>query len=563
MFITDLSIRRPVVSWVMSLILVLFGIFVFWKLPVRELPSGLQPPVVQVKVDYKSASAPIIDQEVTQVLEDVIGGAEGIKNIDSVSENGRSTISIEFDTEMDLDNAANDIRERVARVADNLPTEAEAPQILKQAAGFTTTMWIALSSPSWSDLELGDYAERYLVDRFSSIKNVGRILVGGLRELSVRIWIDPIKLAANDLTIQELENALRSENVSLPAGTLEATNVDLTLNLDKSYTTIDQLKSLPLKKNKDNIVKLSDVAEVEFGPVSEKTLFKAQRKDNLNLKTVGIGIYARSGASTVELSKDIKKKLKEVRKSLPDGLNIEVAFNRANYVGAAINEVYKTLFIAFILVVIIIYLFLGNLKAVIVPAVALPVSLIASFLGIYIFDLSINIFVLLSFILAIGIITDDSVIMTDAIYRRIENGEKPLVAAYKGSKQITFAIIATTLILVAVFLPLIFIKGISGTLFRETAIALSFSVVISSFVALTLSPMLGSRFLTLKTKQNKIISKFNNFFKSFLKFYKESLNYFLDKQRLIISFMILVIISSVLLFNFSKKELLPLEDRGA
>ena len=563
MFITDLSIRRPVVSWVMSLILVLFGLFVFWKLPVRELPSGLQPPVVQVKVDYKSASAPIIDQEVTQVLEDVIGGAEGIKNIDSVSENGRSTINIEFDTEMDLDNAANDIRERVARVADNLPTEAEPPQILKQAAGFTTTMWIALSSPTWSDLELGDYAERYLVDRFSSIKNVGRILVGGLRELSVRIWIDPIKLAANDLTIQELENALRSENVSLPAGTLEATNVDLTLNLDKSYTTIDQLKSLPLKKNKDNIVKLSDVAEVQFGPVSEKTLFKAQRKDNLDLKTVGIGIYARSGASTVELSRDIKRKLKEVRESLPDGLNIEVAFNRANYVGAAINEVYKTLFIAFILVVIIIYLFLGNLKAVIVPAVALPVSLVASFLGIYIFDLSINIFVLLSFILAIGIITDDSVIMTDAIYRRIEKGEKPLVAAYKGSKQITFAIIATTLILVAVFLPLIFIKGISGTLFRETAIALSFSVVVSSFVALTLSPMLGSRFLTLKTKQNKIITKFNNFFKSFLKFYKESLTYFLDKQRLIITFMIIVIVSSILLFNFSKKELLPLEDRGA
>ena len=221
MFITDISIRRPVVSWVMSLILVLFGLFVFWKLPVRELPSGLQPPVVQVKVDYKSASAPIVNQEVTQVLEDVIGGAEGIKNIDSVSENGRSTINIEFDTEMNLDNAANDIRERVARVADNLPTEAEPPQILKQAAGFTTTMWIALSSSTWSDLELGDYAERYLVDRFSSIKNVGRILVGGLRELSVRIWIDPIKLAANDLTIQELENALRNENVSLPAGTLE------------------------------------------------------------------------------------------------------------------------------------------------------------------------------------------------------------------------------------------------------------------------------------------------------------------------------------------------------
>ena len=465
MFITELSIRRPVVSWVMSLILIVFGLFVFWKLPVRELPSGIQPPVVQVQVNYNSAAAPIVNQEVTQVLEDVIGGAEGIKNIDSKSENGRSTINIEFDTSIELDNAANDVRERVARVVDNLPSEADPPQILKRAAGFTTTMWLALSSSTWSDLELGDYAERYLVDTFSSVKNVGRILVGGLRELSIRVWIDPIKLAANDLTIQEVEQALRGENIRLPAGTLEADNIDLTLNLDKSYNSIETIEQLPIKKNNKQIVTLSDVAKIEFGPVSEKTLFKAQRKDQLNLKTVGIGIYARSGASTVELSKEIKKKIFEVNKTLPDGLKLEIAFNRATYVGAAINEVYKTLVIAFILVVIIIYLFLGNLKAVIVPAIALPVSLIASFLGIYLFGLSINIFVLLSFILAIGIITDDSVIMTDAIYRRIENGETPLVASYKGCKQITFAIIATTLILIAVFLPLIFIEGISGTLF--------------------------------------------------------------------------------------------------
>ncbi len=563
MFITDISIRRPVVAWVMSLILIVFGIFVFWKLPVRELPSGIQPPVVQIKVDYKSASAPIINQEVTQVIEDVIGGAEGIKNIDSVSENGRSTINIEFDTDINLDNAANDIRERVARVVDNLPDEANAPQILKQAAGFTTTMWLALSSSTWTDLELGDYAERYLVDDFSSVKNVGRILVGGLRELSVRVWIDPIKLAANNLTVQEVELALRNENVSLPAGTLEANNIDLTLNLDKSYTNINQLKNLPVKKNKNNIVRLSDVANIELGPVSEKTLFKAQKKNKLDLKTVGIGIYARSGASTVELSKDIKKKITEVKKILPEGLNLEIAFNRATYVGEAIEEVYKTLLIAFILVVIIIYLFLGNLKAVIVPAIALPVSLIASFLGIYLFGLSINIFVLLSFILAIGIITDDSVIMTDAIYRRIENGDKPLVAAHKGSRQITFAIIATTLILIAVFIPLIFIGGIAGTLFRETAIALSFSIVVSSFVALTLSPMLGSKFLNIKTKKTKVAEKFYNFFKSFSKFYNQTLLYWLPKQKMIISFILVIIISSVFLFNFSKKELLPMEDRGA
>ena len=563
MLITELSIRRPVVSWVMSLILIVFGLFVFWKLPVRELPSGLQPPVVQVQVDYASASAPIIDQEVTQVLEEVIGGAEGIKNIDSKSSNGRSTIKVEFDTSIDLDNAANDIRERVARVVDNLPSESDPPQILKQAAGFTTTMWLALSSSTWSDLELGDYAERYLVDTFSSVKNVGRILVGGLRELSIRVWVDPIKLAANDLTVQEVERALRGENIRLPAGTLEANNIDLTLNLDKSYNSIETIKQLPIKKTNKKVVVLSDVANIEFGPVSEKTLFKAQRKDQLNLKTVGIGIYARSGASTVELSKEIKKKITEVNKSLPEGLKIEIAFNRATYIGAAINEVYKTLIIAFVLVVIIIYLFLGNLKAVIVPAIALPVSLIASFLGIYIFGLSINIFVLLSFILAIGIITDDSVIMTDAIYRRIENGENPLVAAYKGSRQITFAIIATTLILIAVFLPLIFIEGISGTLFRETAIALSFSIVVSSFVALTLSPMLASKFLNKKNNKNFVIRKFEKFFLGFSKFYQETLEVLVKKTKTISVFIIFIIIASVLLFNFSKKELLPMEDRGA
>ncbi|MFL2851878.1 MAG: efflux RND transporter permease subunit [Candidatus Pelagibacter sp.] len=563
MFITELSIKRPTVSWVMSLILIVFGLFVFWKLPVRELPNGIQPPVVQIQVDYKSAAASIVDQEVTQVVEDVIGGAEGIKNIDSKSENGRSTINVEFDTNIDLDDAANDIRERVARIVDNLPIESDPPQILKRAAGFTTTMWLSLSSSTWSDLELGDYAERYLVDQFSSVKNVGRIRVGGLRELSIRVWIDPIRLASNDLTIKEVETAIRRENISLPAGTLEADNIDLTLNLDKSYNDINSIKQLPIKKTVNKVILLSDVAKIEFGPVSEKTLFKAQTKDQINLKTVGIGIYARSGASTVELSNDIKKKIIQVKKSLPEELDLRVSFNRANYVEAAIEEVYKTLLIAFVLVVLIIYLFLGNLKAVIVPAIALPVSLVASFLGLYLFGLSINIFVLLSFILAIGIITDDSVIMTDAIYRRIENGETPLVAAYKGSKQISFAIVATTLILVAVFLPLIFIEGISGTLFRETAIALSFSIVVSSFVALTLSPMLASKFLHKKTSKKVFIQRFEKFFLGFANFYKETLDRIFNKTKTVSFFIILIVIASVLLFNFSKKELLPMEDRGA
>ena len=563
MFITDLSIRRPVVPAVFSMILVIFGLFVFFKLPVRELPSGLQPPVVQVQVDYQGASAEIISSEIVEILEDVIGGAEGIKNIDSTSENGRGTIKIEFDTSIDLDAAANDIRDRVSRVSDNLPEDSKAPEILKQSAGFTTSMWVSVSTTVWSDLEIGDYTRRYLVDNFSNVSGVGRVLVGGLRELSVRIYIDPIKLAANDLTVQDVEQSLRRENISLPAGILEASNVDLAINLDKAYKDLDSIKRLPIKKVKNSVIRLENIAEVKFGPVSEKTLFKSYSKGGKpNEKVVGIGIYAKSGASTVELSKKIRERIKVVQKTLPDALKLSVAFDRATYINAAINEVYKTLAISFILVIIIIYLFLGNLKAVIVPAVALPVSLISAALGLWFFDLSINIFVLLAAILAIGIVVDDSIIMTDAIYNRVENGETPLVAAVNGSKSVTFAIISTTLVLVAVFLPLIFIEGISGTLFRETAISLTCAIVVSSFVALTLSPMLASKFLSKDTKKTKIVLKFEKYYKSFLEFYSETLKYWITKDKFVTGFIFSVVVISVLLFNFAPKELLPQEDRG-
>mgnify|MGYP001315646724 FL=1 len=564
MYITELSIKRPVVAAVFSMILVVFGLFVFSKLPVRELPSGLQPPVIQVQVDYEGASAEIISSEIVEILEDVIGGVEGVKHIDSTAQIGRAEIKIEFETSIDLDVAANDVREKISRVADNLPQDAKAPEILKQASGFTTTMWVSVSgSEKWSDLELGDYSRRFLIDSFANIKGVGRVLLGGLRSLSVRVYINPVLLAANDLTIQEVEQALRRENMSLPAGSFDGPNLELSISVDKAYKDLSSIKQLPIKKVKNSVIRLENIAEVKFGPENEKTLFKAQGKDgNPNEKIVGIGIYAKSDASTVELSKRIKKRIKEIQKTLPDGLKLGIAFDRSTFIKASIFEIWKTLFIAFILVVIIIYLFLGNLKAVIVPAVALPISLISSFLGLWIFDLSINVFVLLSFILAIGIITDDSVIMTDAIYHRIENGETPLVSSLRGAESITFAIISTTLVLVAVFLPLIFIEGISGTLFRETAITLTFAIVVSSFVALTLSPMLASKFLNKNMKKTKIVLKFEKYYKSFLEFYMETLNYWIRKHKVIIGFMFSVVIASVLLFNFAPKELLPQEDRG-
>ena len=564
MYITELSIKRPVVAAVFSMILVVFGLFVFSKLPVRELPSGLQPPVIQVQVNYEGASAEIISSEIVEILEDVIGGVEGVKHIDSTAQIGRAEIKIEFETSIDLDVAANDVREKISRVTDNLPQDAKAPEILKQASGFSTTMWVSVSgSEKWSDLELGDYSRRFLIDSFANIKGVGRVLLGGLRSLSVRVYINPVLLAANDLTIQEVEQALRRENMSLPAGSFDGPNLELSISVDKAYKDLSSIKQLPIKKVKNSVIRLENIAEVKFGPENEKTLFKAQGKDgNPNEKIVGIGIYAKSDASTVELSKRIKKRIKEIQKTLPDGLKLGIAFDRSTFIKASIFEIWKTLFIAFILVVIIIYLFLGNLKAVIVPAVALPISLISSFLGLWIFDLSINVFVLLSFILAIGIITDDSVIMTDAIYHRIENGETPLVSSLRGAESITFAIISTTLVLVAVFLPLIFIEGISGTLFRETAITLTFAIVVSSFVALTLSPMLASKFLNKNMKKTKIVLKFEKYYKSFLEFYTETLNYWISKHKVIIGFMFSVVIASVLLFNFAPKELLPQEDRG-
>ena len=564
MYITEVSIKRPTTAVVFSIILVVFGLFLFFKLPVRELPSGIQNPVVQIKVDYAGASAEIISSEIVEILEDIVGGVEGVKHINSKAQFGLAEINIEFETSIDLDVAANDVREKIARVIDNLPQDASAPQILKQASGFTTTMWISVSgSEKWTDLALGDYSRRYLIDSFANIKGVGRVLLGGIRSLSVRVYLNPILLAANNLSVQEVEQALLRENISLPSGSLEGTNLELSLSMEKAYKDLSSIKQLPIKKVNNNVIRLENIAEVKFGPENEKTLFKSQGKDtNPNEKIVGIGIYAKSDASIVELSKRIRKRIKKIEKTLPDGLKLRVAFDRSNFIQSSIFEIWKTLAIAFVLVAGIIYLFLGNLKAVIVPAVALPVSLISSFIGLWIFDLSINIFVLLSFILAIGIVTDDSVIMTDAIYQRIENNQTPLVASLLGAKSITNAIISTTLVLVSCFIPLILLSGISGTLFKEIAITLTFAIIVSSFVALTLSPALASNFLNKNMKKSKIVLKFEKYYKSFLQFYTETLNYWIKKPKIIIGFMFSIVIASVLLFNYCDKELLPQEDRG-
>ena len=558
MFLTDLSIKRPVVSMVMSIVMVMFGILVFFEIPTNELPD-IDRPVVSVQTDYKGASAQVIDTQITQKIEDFIGGTPGLVSIDSMSEDERSRIDMTFKDNLDIDDVANDVRSAISRVVDNLPKEASAPEIFKQSAGFRTTMWLSFSSDFMSDLELTDFADRYLVDYFSTVEGVGRVRLGGERELSVRVWLDPLSLAARNLTTQDVEQVLNSENLEFPAGRIESKDVDLSIKLENAYENLDSYKKLPLKRAIDgSVTTLEDVSRIEFGPVSTRTLFKGNGK-----KVVGIGIYQNSDANTIAVATAVKKKIKEIQSSIPDGSTLEVSFDRSNYVSNAIKEVYKTLFVALILVTLIIYLFLGNIRALIVPIVALPVSLISTFLAIYFFDFSINLFTLMALVLAIGIVVDDAIVMLENIYRRVEKGESSLVAAYKGSRQVSFAIIATTLVLVAVFIPLIFIEGLAGVLYAETAVTLSFAVIISSFVALSLSPMIASKVLDAKSKRNKFTLKFEKKLNNFKDFYIYTLKYWMLKKKSIITFLISILILCIGLFIYIPKQLIPKEDRGA
>jgi hydrophobe/amphiphile efflux-1 (HAE1) family protein len=542
----------------MSIVLVIFGIITFQEIPTDELPD-VQPPVVTIQTDYKGASAEIIDTQITQKIEDFVGGTPGLETIDSFSEDESSRITLTFETGLDLDDVTNDVRSSVARVVDSLPEDAKAPEIFKQSSGMRTTMWLSFSSEAMTDLELTDYADRFLTDTFSTVPGVGRVRLGGERKTSLRVWLDPIALAARDLTTQEVEQALKEENVEFPAGRIESKDIDLTIKLDKAYQNLDNYKKLPLKRAKDgSIITLEDVARVEIGAASTRTIFKGDGK-----QVVGIGIYQQSDANTIDVADGIKNKIKEIKRTLPEGTSLEVSFDRSRYIKAAISEVYKTLFVALILVTIIIYLFLGNFRALIVPAVALPVSLISTFLAIYIFNFSINLFTLMALVLAIGIVVDDAIVMLENIVRRIELGESPLVAAYKGAKQVSFAIIATTVVLVAVFVPLVFIKGITGVLFTQTAITLASAVIISSFVALSLSPMLASKFLKKNMEKSKTVTKFEKFLKSITIAYKQSLILWINKKKIIISFLGATLSLTIFLFNFTPKELIAPEDRGA
>jgi hydrophobe/amphiphile efflux-1 (HAE1) family protein len=557
MFLTDISIKRPVFATVMSIILIIFGLVIFNKIAVRELPD-IDPSIVTVRTVYKGASAEIVDSQITQKIEDIVGGTPGLATIDSRSEDGRSVVKMEFEPGVSVDEATNDIRDRVSRIIDNLPDNASRPEIFKTSEGNQVAIWLRLRSKNLNDLDLSDYASRYLKDYFSSVDGVGQIILSGEKEISLRVWINPSALSARDLTVSDIESVLLKENIELPAGRLESKSIDLNIKVDKNYKNVEDFKNLPIKRARDgSLVRLKDVARVELGPLNLRTLFKGNGDP-----VVGIGIYQQSNSNTIAVVDGIKKKLTEVKKNLPEGVQLDVAFDRSNYIRVAVNEVYVTLFISVALVVGVIYLFLGNLTSVIIPALAIPVSLISTFLLIYAANFSLNLFTLMALVIAIGLVVDDAIVMLENIYRRVEGGESPLIASYKGASQVSFAIIATTVVLIAVFVPLVFVKGIVGKLFTELALTLSFSIVISAFVALTLSPMLASKYLKVSHSKPNFLKKFDSYLDKFSSFYFETLLLLLYKKKEIIIFLVGVLISVIILFKITPKELIPPEDRG-
>ena len=560
MILSDISVKRPVFAAVISLLLIAFGLVAFNQLPLREYPN-IDSPVVSVETLYPGAAANVVETRITQLIEDRISGIEGIRFISSVSEDGRSVVTIEFDVARDIDAAANDVRDRVSAILDNLPLEADPPEIQKVDSNETVIMWLNLVSDRMTVPELSDYARRYLVDRFSVLDGVARVRVGGGQTFAMRVWIDRQALAARNLTVSDVEQALRSGNLELPAGSIDSVDRAFTVRVDRSFYTEEDFSQLVLARGDDGyLVRLGEVARVEKGAEETRTFFRGN-----GVPMVGIGIIKQSTANTLTVAEAAKAERLIINRSLPEGMEIKQSFDSSVFIKEAIDEVYKTLFIATGLVVTVIFLFLGSLRAMIVPAVAVPVSLIATFLVLLVLGFTINILTLLALVLAIGLVVDDAIVMLENIHRRMESyQESRLVAAFRGARQVAFAVVSTTLVLVAVFTPIAFLGGDIGRLFAEFALTMAAAVFFSSLVALSLSPMLASQILPQgQHDRNRLSQRVDGLFKRIRSVYIRSLKGVMQHSWIVLLLFAGIIGVAYWLFEQIPDEYAPKEDRGA
>lgn len=499
MTICQFSVVRPVATIVFMLLLVVFGFICLNRMAVREYPD-IDVPTISIDTTYDGASSNVVETKITQLIEDAVAGIEGLDTISSVSRDGRSRVTLEFKVERDIDAAANDVRDKVSRILKKLPDDADSPVVAKYDSSGSPVMILALTSSNMSRMELTDYADRYLVDRFSVIDGVASVSIFGAQEQSMRIWLNRQAMAARGVTVEDIINILESENVENPGGRIESSEREFTVRLRRQYATEDDFRNMVLKRDKEgNYVRLNDVAEVKIDSRRPRQNFMTNKEP-----MVGLGIYKQSKSNALVISDGVKKLVAELnRNGLPEGMELKVIRDEALFINASIQEVRDSLIVSAVLVLLIIFLFLGSMRASLIPAVTVPISLIATFIVLYILGYSVNLLTLLALVLAIGMVVDDAIVMLENIYRRISLGEKPLLAATRGANQVIFAVIATTLVLAAVFMPISLWAGKTGKLFTEFAVAMTAAVCFSSFIALTLTPMLCAKMLKQQSESEK------------------------------------------------------------
>ena len=557
MWLSDVSVKRPVFAIVISLMLVAFGILSFNYLPLREYPD-INPPVVSINTSYTGASAEVIETRITQVIEDQISGIAGIKSITSSSRDERSSVNIEFSLDRNIDEAANDVRDRVARTGGALPEDVDNPIVAKQDSDARPVMYISLSSDRMTLMELDDYARRYLVDRFAVINGVASVNVSGGGRPTMRIWLDRLALAARGLTVSDIESALRRENVELPAGRLEASDREFQVRIARSYTTPQDFRNLVLGTGSDgHLMRLGEVARVEIAPRNLRESFRANQKT-----TVGIGIVKQSTANTLETLEAAKAEIARVNATLPAHMEFIASSDDSLFIRAAINSVFQTIALTTVLVSLVILAFLGTLRTMIIPAVTIPVCLTAAFIALAAFGYSVNLITLLALVLCIGLVVDDAIVVLENIHRRIEGGEPPLLAAYNGSRQVAFAVLATTAVIVAVFTPIIFLSDNMGVIFSELAVTISAAVVFSSVLALTLIPVMCSKILRKKPRSNPFTRWVESGFRRLENGYRWSLGYLLRASWAAVPVTLLVLGAAAWLLQGIPQEYAPAEDQG-
>ncbi|MBS0385842.1 MAG: efflux RND transporter permease subunit, partial [Proteobacteria bacterium] len=572
MTLSDFSVRRPVFATVAAIILAVIGIAAFFALPVRELPN-VDPPQVSISTTYVGASAEVIEERITQVIERQVSGIQGVDRITSSSRDGASQISILFTLDRNLDEAANDVRDAVSRVLSQLPDQADAPRIAKASADSSPLIFLTFSSPTMSRLQLSDYANRYLVQRLSTIPGVAQVFVAGQQLYSMRIWLNSDQMAARGITVGDVENALRAQNLDPAAGAIESTTNDYTIRVNRLYATPAQFAQLPIMPARATapaaggsadptpyVVRLGDIAHVEEGPAERRSIFRSNGADQ-----VGLALTRQSQANDLQISEGVRHAIDAINPTLPGGARLGMAVDYTVFTSRAIDEVWITMGLSLVLVGLVNMLFLGDWRAAVIPAIVAPLSIMSTFMVLAPLGFSINLLTLLALVLAIGLVVDDAIVVVENIQRRVDEGEPALLAAERGARQVFFAVVATTIVLVSVFAPLMFLPGYIGRLFVDLAAAIASAIVFSAFLALSLSPMLASKLLRPAKGAGWISRKIDAAMRGLRASYHDTLDIALGNRVASVIVGCLLggfALLAVGLFLLLPRELVPAEDRG-